>query len=303
MITVLSMSPCIDHRIEFETFRLGETNRIAAQTWEGAGKGIDVVLGLKALGVPTRCIGLLADQGGLITDRLTRQGITFDFLPAPGTVRTNRKLRDRSSSIVTEINETSPEAPKALLAAAMEQAVTAAKESDFLVLNGSLPTACPPGWYANVIRRIHEEAPSCRCVLDADGERLTLGIQARPFLIKPNLSELSQVAGRPIKTLEEIEAAARVMRGKGAEIVVVSMGKDGAFAADGATSVHVPSIPIATKTTTGAGDAMVSGLLAAFSAGEGLEAALRMGTATAAARCQSPSDAFIDKNVVDSFRK
>ncbi len=295
MITVVSMSPCIDRRLEFDGFHLSETNRVKAMREEGAGKGVDVALAVRALGLPVCCIGLLAGAGEAVSSRLSRNGVPYEFLDAPGVVRTNYKLFDRENSMTTEANEPSPEAPEALLAEMADRAVTAAKDSEYLVLTGSLPVGCPPGWYADVLRRIHAEAPGCRCVLDADGERLALGIAARPWLIKPNRDELEQAAGKELSGLPSYVGAARALCKKGAEVVVVSLGGDGALIVSGTEAAFVQAIPVTVRTTTGAGDAMVAGLLWGFSSGEGPSGALRHGTAAAAARCAFGGDAYLEK--------
>lgn len=293
MVTVVSMSPAIDRRLEYERFVTGGTNRVVSSHSEGAGKGIDVALAARALGLDVRCIGLLAGGGAPITERLERNGVPYDFLAAPGAVRTNLKLCDRATGEITESNEASPGAPEALLAEAADRAVEAAKESRFLVLTGSLPAGCPDGFYAELVERVKKEAPGCRTVLDADGERLLLGIKAGPWLIKPNRDELERAAGRPLRGLTEVVEAARALCA-GVQVVVVSLGADGAVALAGEDTYAAPSVRVEVRTTTGAGDAMVGGLLSGFLSGETVSGALRYGVAAAASRCAYGGDAFLD---------
>ncbi len=294
MITILSLSPAIDKRLEFDGFRLGGTNRIQSAHTEGAGKGIDVALAARALGIPARCIGILAGGGAPVTERLDRNGAAHDFLPTPGTVRVNQKLYDRTNGVITEVSEPSPEAPRDVLQRAFKAALAAAGESRFLVLTGSLPQGCPPGWYADLIRSVRGGAPSCRVVLDADGERLSLGMRARPWLVKPNRAELEQAHGKPLRAKEDILAAARALCEGGPDVVVVSMGGEGAMAVSRTEAVFAPALKEPIRTTTGAGDAMVGGLLKGFVESDSLENALRHGVASATARCVYGGDAFID---------
>lgn len=301
MITTVSLSPAIDKRIEFDAFTVGGTNRVASIAIEGAGKAIDVALTGRALDMEMRCVGLLGADGGPITARLDALGVPHDFLSAPGSVRVNQKLYDRAARETTEINEPVPEAPAALLAAAEDAAVTAAARSEYLVLTGSLPTACPADWYARVIARVRAEAPACRCVLDAEGARFTAGLAARPWLVKPNLHELALAAGRQLSGLADILTAARGLIDQGATWAVVSMGGDGAMAVSAEEAYHADALPVPILTTTGAGDAMVAGLLHGHLADGTLETALRHGIASAAARCGYAGVRYADRAIFDEW--
>lgn len=294
MITTVSLSPAIDKRLEFDGLRLGATNRVAHIHTEAAGKAVDVALSARALGMDVRCIGLLAGNGTALTNRLDALGVAHSFLPAPGDVRVNQKLYDRQTGDITEINEPVPEAPEALLQAAENAAVEAARTSRYLVLTGSLPQKCPADWYARIIRRVHDEAPDCLCVLDAEGERFTLGVADKPWLVKPNLYELELAVGRSLTTRESVCEAAQTLRHMGPAVVVVSMGAEGALAVSAEEAIFVPALSISVKTTTGAGDAMVAGLLHGFTHEASVRNALRHGTASAAARCAYGGEKYLD---------
>ncbi|MCL1796339.1 MAG: 1-phosphofructokinase family hexose kinase [Clostridia bacterium] len=294
MVTVLSMAPSIDKRLELDGLLVGGTNRVRAWQADGAGKGINVALGLAALSVPVMCIGVLAGGGDIVTDRLVRNGVAHAFIPTPGIVRTNYKLADVRGNVITEINEPAPPVPTGLLEQAAGEAIRAAKDSRFLVLSGSLPSQCPAAFYANIIRRVKEEAPSCRVMLDTDGERFRLGIRAAPFAIKPNLHEMETEAGKKLSAIEERLTAARAVLASGPELVALSMGAGGALAIGRTEAYFAPAIPIETVTTTGAGDAMVAGLLCGLLRGETLAGVLAHGAAAAAARCAGAGDRFID---------
>ena len=297
MITTISLSPAIDKRLEFETFSIGGTNRVVRSEAEGAGKAVNVALAVQALGLPAHCAGILPGSGQFITERLERFGVAYDFLPAPGSVRVNQKLFYRSTQVLTEMNESCPPVNDELLEAAAAHAVECAKKSDYLVLTGSLPPKCPTGWYGEVLRRVHAEAPACRVILDAEGKRFSLAVDEKPWLVKPNQYELGLFAGRPLDTHEDILAAARALIERGVEVVVVSMGSHGAIAVRGDEAMFVPGLKLHVVTTVGAGDSMVAGLMYGFSERDDLAWALRCGTASAAARCVYAGPGYLDRAV------
>ena len=301
MITTVSLSPAIDKRMEFTALRLAGTNRVLKMHVEGAGKAVDVALSASALGLDARCIGLLPQGGEAVSARLTACGVAHRFLPAPGVIRTNQKLYDRQTGETTEINEAAPAATPALLAEAERAAVEAAMDSAFLVLTGSLPQDCPEDWYARVIERVRRDAPACRCTLDAEGRRLLFGTAAGAWLIKPNLHELELAVGRSLADRADILKAARSLLAQGPETVVVSMGAQGALAVSAGAAYYAPAVSVSVRTTTGAGDAMVAGLLYGFLQGPGLDHALRCGVAAAAARCAYGGERYVDGAMFAEF--
>lgn len=92
----------------------------------------------------------------------------------------------------------------------------------------------------------------------------------------PNETETELLTGMPVNTLEEAEAAARVLLGRGPKTVILTLGERGALLVDANAVEHVPAMSVDAVDPTGAGDAFI-GSLAVF-LGEGLsmrEAILR----------------------------
>jgi len=279
-ITVLCLNPAIDRTVEVAEFAPCATNRIFAEHSVGAGKGVNVAAAARRLGMEAACVGLLPRRGGrLVLDRLARQGVEASFVPTPGSVRVNLKIRDRSGA-VTELNEPGEPVGKRYLARARAEALRLASASEYLVLTGSLPSGCPPDFYAKLMAGVPS---TCRCVLDASGEALAVGLGARPFLIKPNRQELETACGKALNTLQDARAAALSLIEAGARRVAVSLAGEGALLTDGNRVLYAPGLTVPVRSTTGAGDAMVAGMIAGFGEGDDLQCALRCGMASAAA--------------------
>ena len=174
-----------------------------------------------------------------------------------------------------------------------------AGSGDYFVLSGSLPPGCPADFYRSLIEAA--EGMNCRCVLDADGDRLRHGLRARPFLIKPNRYELEMLLDGRLNSIQEVRDAARTCIERGVQVVAVSMGEDGAMIVDGEQALYAPRIPIEVKSTVAAGDSMVAGLVSGFRGGRGLEDTFRLGVACATARCMTAADQVVEKSACEAL--
>lgn len=286
MITSVCLNPCIDKTVSVRTLNRGALNRILSSRTDAGGKGVNVAVTLSRLGESTRCALFLPAEGSeALTSRLRAEHIGCDAVSLGGRLRTNLKIFDESDSRITEINESGVPVTDAALDCMAALIESCAKESDLIVLSGSLPPACPPDYYRTLIDRL-SQLP-CRCVLDADGARLREGIKARPFLIKPNRPELEELTGEPLKSLEDIRRAADSLIERGVGMVAVSLGEEGALITDGEQALYAPKLNIPVRSTVGAGDAMCAGLSAGIVRGEPLDVIFRLGMACAGAAVMS----------------
>ena len=300
MITSVSLNPSIDRTLTVEGFTPGGLNRVLAKSDVAAGKGVNVALTVSGLGLDAECVGFMFQDGGsLFEKRLMLNSTAYDFIWCDGSVRTNVKVFDRASGVVTELNEPGSAVSEADLSNMVDLVVRHAENSDYMVLSGSMPKGCPEDYYCTLIRAV--EGLGCRCVLDAEGERLKRGLEARPFMIKPNRFELETMIGRPLNGLSDIRDASMRYIDMGVEVVAVSLGADGAMITNGRETLFAPRVNIEVKGTVGAGDAMVAGLSAGFMAERELEECFRMGVAAASTRCVTEGYKTIDKTVYKAF--
>ena len=280
MITGVCLNPSFDKTVEVDALALGEVNRIRSVRVDMGGKGVNVAVVARRLGLDALCIGCMGEQGAQHFTRLMdEEGLPHRFLTVPGAVRTNLKVVSRDGKGVTELNE--PGAP--LSGKAMEDFFGLAKEeaarSEYVVLTGSLPPGCPDNTYGELIRAMG----GTRCILDAGGPVLRLGAEAGPFLLKPNLAELEQALGAQLRTLRAIRDAALIFLRKGASHVVVSMGAMGAMYVSEARTLYAPALRVEARSTVGAGDAMVGGMLLGLQKSGDMAQAFRYGIAAGAA--------------------
>ena len=300
MITAVSLNPSIDRTLTVDGFVPGGLNRIVDKRDVAAGKGINVALTVSELGLDSECIGFMyRDGASQFEKRLMLNSTPYDFIWCEGSVRTNIKVFDRSNGTITELNESGMNVAVEDLDRMVDLVVRHAENSDYLILSGSLPPGCPEDYYRTLIRAV--EGLGCRCVLDADGERLKYGLEAKPFMIKPNRYEIETMIGKPLEGIGDVRRAAQRYIDMGVSVVAVSLGAGGALITDGSETLFAPRMNIEVKGTVGAGDAMVAGLVAGFMADCELEQCFRMGVACASTRCITEGYKTIDKTVYRAF--
>ena len=300
MITAVSMNPSIDKSLTIERFQYGSMNRVMSSRRDAGGKAINMSVVASTLGLQVKCVGFLwRENGRFIENRLLENGVESEFLWLDGAVRTNLKVLDAEQGVVTEINEPGGQVSEEDLEKLTGLVCAQAEDSDFLVLTGSLPPGCPKDFYARLIRAV--EGLPCKCVLDAEGEALHLGLQARPNLIKPNRMELEMAVGRRLDSRSDVVKAAAELARSGIDWVAVSLGGAGALLTDGEKTLFAPALKVPVNSTVGAGDSMVAGMLSGLLAEAPMEEVLRRGVACAAASVMAEGTRLTDKATYKSL--
>ncbi len=291
MIYTLTLNPAVDYHVSIDRLIPAATNRARTASVCFGGKGINVSLVLRALGVPSVAGGFVAGfTGEALEAHLQSIGLDTDFLHlSDGMTRINVKLSCADKD--TEINAPGPSIPDACLPA-MEERLARLGPGDTLVMAGSLPTALPSDWYARLSDTV---APrGVRVVVDTAGEALRAVLPSRPFLVKPNLSELEEITGCSLRRTDgapdlfRMTRAAEAWQSMGARHVLVTLGADGALLLDAQGQSHIQAAPGGEiLNTVGAGDSAVAGFLAGIDAGMDFPRALRLAVASGSATAMS----------------
>lgn len=281
MIYTLTLNPSLDYLLDTPDFNLGKTNRSKEESLHFGGKGINVSYILKQLGIDSVCLGFIAGfTGSELESMLTKEGLKTDFIRIDnGNTRINVKIKGEE---ITEVNARGID-----LADGDMQKLYAKLDSlsdgDTLVLAGSTPKGCDDV-YTKIMQRLAHK--NIRFVVDTSGKKLLDILPYKPYLIKPNADELSEISGKALFTDEEIISAAKKLQEQGAENVLVSMGAKGAILVDESGNTHkADPIKITPVSTVGAGDSMVAGFLAWVD--KGYEHALLLGNICGAASASS----------------
>ncbi len=281
MITTICMNPCFDRTVELDTLLQGQVNRIRNSRVDQGGKGINVAVVAERLGLDVECVGIMGEEGSAdLCAMMDKEHVRHHFLKIEGHVRTNMKICARDSAGVTELNEPGTAVTEENLRDFFALAKEKTANSDMVVVTGSLPPGCPEGTYRDLMQALDGK----KCIVDTEGKELELVAKgAHPFLIKPNLKEMETTLGIELRTIRTIRDAALLFIRLGVEHAVVSMGAMGAMYVSAEKTLFAPALRVETRSTVGAGDAMIGGLLLGYEREGSMEKAFRYGIAAGAA--------------------
>jgi 1-phosphofructokinase len=285
-VATVSLNPAIDQTARVPDFTAGAVNRVEWEQSDAGGKGVNVASFLADAGVPVVVTGILGEANEDAFVRLFEdKGIQDRFIRVPGSTRVNVKIVDPVRDTVTDINFPGIAVGEEDLHALLRTIDSLAADSDWFVLSGSVPAGLPSSVYTQLVSRLKELGKTV--VLDASGPPFADAVPASPDVIKPNIDELEELVGRRLETEEAIIGAARSLvadasggkGGGGIALVAVSMGPRGALFVMEDEVVHAQPPAIDVKSTVGAGDAMVAGIVAGTLRGLDLAGRARLATA------------------------
>lgn len=302
MIVTLTLNPSLDRTVEVTRLERGGVLRTSAHTLEAGGKGVNVSRALGANGVPSVAVlpvggGEGAELAGLLEDT----GVTVRTVPVSGRTRSNITIADADGTI-TKLNEPGAGLTPTEVDALVETIARAVAPGDWVLVSGSMPPDFTIEQVRALVARI--AAHDVNLAIDTSGDALVASLAARPRLIKPNREELAAVAGGSLSSLADVVAAAATVRELGVEIVLVSLGADGAVLVGPSGVLVGQSWVERQRSTVGAGDCFLAGFLSRFSRDESdlpgaLLEALAWGAAAAALPGTSvPGPADLDRSNV-----
>jgi 1-phosphofructokinase len=279
-ILTLTMNPALDLTVQLGPLHVGQVNRSEAMLCHAAGKGLNVAQVLADLGHKLTVAGFLGvDNQQPFESLFAKRGFVDEFVRVPGETRSNIKLAE-SSGRITDLNGPGPEVSVQAQQALATRVEQIAGDFDAVVVAGSLPRGVDPQWLKTLLLRLNDMG--LKVALDTSGEALRAGLEASPWLIKPNTEELADALDAPIISIAAQAEAAAALRQRGIEHVVISQGAEGVhwFSSSVALQALPPKVTVAS--TVGAGDSLLAGMVHGLLVGSKPEQTLRTATAIAA---------------------
>ena len=285
MIYTITFNPALDYITQVENFKTGEINRTKTETILPGGKGLNVSIVLKNLGIKNTALGFVAGfTGEELIRKLETQGVKTDFVKVKeGITRINVKISSFNNNKVEEtaLNGMGPQITKNDIEVLFEK-IEKMSTKDVVILSGSIPKNIDNDIYEKICKKLNEKGITF--IVDSTQELLMNVLKYNPFLIKPNKEELEETLNCKISTKEDIINAAKKLKEMGAQNVLVSLGNDGALLLTKDNDTYYSKAPKGqVVSTVGSGDSMVAGFLAGYYQTQNYEHALKTGVAAGSA--------------------
>ncbi|AEX24450.1 MULTISPECIES: 1-phosphofructokinase [Vibrio] len=257
-VVTITLNPALDLTGSVEALKVGSVSLVKQSNLHAAGKGVNVAKVLSDLGADVTVTGFLGkDNPELFHQLFAEIDVKDEFIEVEGSTRINVKLVE-SNGEVSDINFPGVQVTAEDIARFEDTLFRLAETHDYFVLAGSLPGGVTPELCAAWIEKLHQLGK--KVLFDSSKAALSAGIDAHPWLIKPNDEELSDFVGQHLETPEQCQQAAQSLADKGIENIVVSMGANGVMWLNQGEWLRAQPPRMNVVSTVGAGDTLVAGL-------------------------------------------
>ncbi len=301
-IITVTPNPAIDLTARVADWQRGSVNRGQSVVTTIGGKALNVAINLAQSGFPVEATGWLgSDNDELFKQRFAKENVKDTFIRVAGETRQNLKVVDTTTQETTDFNMPSFDVDDKAIGKLSDYLATSVQSSSILVFGGSLPKTIGVNYYADNVKAYRDKCQSV--VVDTSGKALSAVLQAEilPSMIKPNIHELRQATGKALITDKEIIAEARQWIAKGVELLVISMGSEGAWFVTADKAVKAQPLSVKVASTVGAGDAMVAGTIRGMIEQLDLADIAKMGTAYSAANIENVATGLPSQSRLQQF--
>ncbi|PUE62014.1 phosphofructokinase [Limnohabitans sp. Rim8] len=286
-ILTVTMNPALDVLTTIDQVSHTHKMRCGAVLKHPGGGGVNVARVLHRLGA--NCVALYM-AGGVTGERhhklMSTEKVRCHVMPIAEETRESFSVHETSSGNDFRFVLPGPQVSAAEVEACFDY-VAQHLPKQFLVISGGLAPGVPTDFYARLAALAKQHG--VRVVLDTNGPALAKALKVGVYLFKPSLRELRDLTGQPLPdATSQIAAAQQLVQSKQAEIVAVSLGADGAMVVSADAQWHAKSIQVNVKTTIGAGDSFVAGMVWSLGRGSHLTEAFQFAMAAGAAALMSP---------------
>jgi 6-phosphofructokinase 2 len=293
------MNPALDESTSVDYVLPDRKLRCQAPTYEPGGGGINVARAIRKLGGDAlACFPVAGPAGELLKQLLDAEGVRQMPVPTAGWTRENLNVLEEVSGRQFRFCMPGPTLADIEWAGFLDWLRRLQPPPAFVVASGSLPPGVPDDFYVRVATTAR--ALGSRLVLDTSGVPLRRAIDQGVHLLKPSLHEFQTLLGESDVDESQLATLGTMVVKRGwCEILVLSLGAGGALwvTATEWERLAAPAVPV--RSSVGAGDSMVAGIVLSLARGRPLREAVRFGVAAGAAAVMNPGTALCRREDVE----
>jgi 6-phosphofructokinase 2 len=300
-VLTITLNPAIDKSTSAPFILPEKKIRCSSPKFEPGGGGVNVSRVLHKMGYLSTAMFLAGKHTGeFFTKLVESEGIETLVIPIEGFTRENLIVHDTSNDSQYRFGMPGPTVQEHEWRACLNE-LKKAKDYAYIVISGSNPAGVPSAFYSEAADIVKEK--KSKLVLDTSGDALRHALDEGVFLAKPNLGELSNLVGaQELDANNVLEAARELIAGGKCEMLVISMGAGGAMLVTANEYYHEPAPPIKIKSTVGAGDSMVAGIIIAMQKKLSLRDVLRYGIAAGTAATMNAGTGLCTRENIEKIR-
>lgn len=302
-IITLTVNPALDKSTSVSGIKPNSKLRCEAPVFEAGGGGINVSRVLHELGETSLCMYMAGGPSGTqLKNLLVEVNILQQIIPIQGWTRENLAVTDTLNNQQYRFGMPGPQIMADEWQKTLVHLEAILMEGDFLVASGSLSPGMPLDFYRKVAKIAQKK--KTKLILDTSGEALLQGAKEGVYLLKPNLGELAALIGVETIFFSELDSLVKkFLQTNPCEVLVVSLGAQGAILFTKTTVEHIMAPIVKQKSTIGAGDSMVAGIVLALSQGKKLKEMVQYGVACGTAATMTEGTQLCKKTDVDELFK
>jgi len=301
-IITVTLNPTIDKSSVVNEIVPDQKIRCEKPKYEPGGGGINVSRALKKLGGDSIATFLAGGHiGNFFIELIQKENIAIEPFFIKEQTRENLILFDKSTNNQYRFGMEGPDVAEHEWKGFLNN-IEKINDIDYIVGSGSLSPGVAVDFYARLGRIAKDK--KAKYILDTSGEALRHALSEGVFLFKPNLGELASLTGLKDLNKQMVEEKAlEILHSQNCEAIVVSLGPDGALLVSKNITEHIPSPKVERKSTVGAGDSMVAGMVLILSQNKTLLEAARYGVACGTAATMNSGTELCKKEDVEKLYK
>ncbi|KOS05922.1 phosphofructokinase [Flavobacterium akiainvivens] len=302
-ILTITLNPTVDKSTTVENIKPEKKLRCTPPKYEPGGGGINVSRGLARFEIQSTALFTSGGRTGkLLEELLEEEGVQSYPIDVAAETRENFIVVDTSHNEQFRFGMPGEDITAKEVETIDDKINSLSPFPEIVVVSGSLPPGIDAAYMRNLVKNL--KAKGAKVIVDTSGDALTEVLKEGVYLLKPNLGELGSLTGNTDLDNDSADEAAKQLIDEGkAEIVVVSLGPQGAYLVSKDECIHVPAPSVKKRSTVGAGDSMVAGMVSILAKGGSLTEMARMGVACGSAATMAEGTGLFTRENAEKLYK